>query len=54
MSDWKPKSVWDELLETLLGPADDRGERSFDPNLVLHMLLTAPLLMGLLMMVKRT
>ena len=53
MSDWNPKRLWDELVETLLGDAEDREQRSLDPNLAFHLLFAAPLLMGLLLMVKR-
>ncbi len=60
MSDWNPKSLWDELVRALRGwPRDERGkrgkrdEKSADPTLMFHLLLTAPLLLGLLLMARR-
>ena len=53
MSHWDPKSLWDELKRTLQGPSDDDEEQSTDPTLLFHMLLTAPILIGLLAMVRK-
>lgn len=54
MSNWNPKRLWEELVETLLGSDDERDERSFDPNLAFHLMFIAPLLMGLLLLARRT
>ncbi|HYC34983.1 MAG TPA: hypothetical protein VEC19_01070 [Usitatibacter sp.] len=55
MKVWDPKIIWDELKRALLGmPEDDeQGEPAADPTLVFHMLFTAPLLLGLLLMARR-
>ena len=57
MKDWNPKALWDELVRTLSGTEDDDrksdGEQSSDPTLLFHLMFTAPLLLGLLMMAKR-
>lgn len=53
MSHWNPKSLWDEFIKTLTGTDEERRDRSVDPSLLFHMMFTAPLLLGLLLMVKR-
>lgn len=55
MRDWNPKSLWDELRRTLQGWIDEEDEeQSADPTLLFHLLFTAPLIIGILVMVKRT
>lgn len=55
MSDWNPKGLWDELVRTLLGQGDERDEpdRSADPTLLFHLMLTVPVVLGLLLMARR-
>ena len=54
MSDWNPKSLWDELRKALQGPGeDDDDEQSSDPTLLFHMMVTAPLLLALIAMARR-
>ena len=57
MKDWNLKAVWDEIKRTLGSPdeADDDSsdEQSSDPTLLFHLMFTAPLLLGLLMMARR-
>jgi len=53
MSHWNPKAIWDELLRTLRGADEDRDDQAADPNLLFHLLFTAPLLLSLLAMAKR-
>ena len=54
MGDWK--GLWDELrrtIETWIGDADD-DERSSDPTLLMHLLFTAPVVIALLALARRT
>jgi hypothetical protein len=53
MSDWNPKGLWDELKRTFQGASDDDEEQSGDPTLLYHMMFTAPLLIGLLAMIRK-
>lgn len=54
MRDWKPKTLWDELRRALQGwMEEDEKERSVDPTLMFHLTFTAPLVLGILVMVKR-
>ena len=53
MSDWNPKSLWDELKRTFARDESDDEEQSSDPTLLFHMMFTAPLLLGVLAMVRR-
>ena len=53
MRNWDPKSLWEELRRTLQGWTHDDEEQSSDPTLLFHLMLTAPLLIGILAMVKR-
>ena len=53
MSHWNPKSLWDELKRTFAREDPDDEEQSGDPTLLFHMMLTAPLLIGILAMVRR-
>ena len=57
MSDWKPKSLWDELLEAVMGRRDDDDEddeQARDPSLMVHLMYTAPVLIALFAMMKRS
>ena len=56
MKDWNLKAVWDEIKRTLgSGERDDDSseDQSSDPTLLFHLMFTAPLLLGLLMMARR-
>ena len=53
MGDWNPKGLWDELKRTFQSASDDDDEQSGDPTLLFHMMLTAPLLIGLLAMIRK-
>jgi hypothetical protein len=53
MSHWDPKSLWDELKRTFQSSSDDDEEQSTDPTLLFHMMFTAPILIGLLAMVRK-
>lgn len=53
MSNWNPKGLWDELKRTFGGASDDDEEQSSDPTLLFHLMFTAPLLIGILAMVRR-
>jgi hypothetical protein len=53
MSNWNPKSLWDELKRTFEGWTNDDEEQSSDPTLLFHLMFTAPLLIGLLTMLRK-
>jgi hypothetical protein len=56
MSQWNPKSLWDELLRAFHGWIDDdeeEGEQAQDPNIMFHLVFTAPLLLGLFALMTR-
>lgn len=54
MSDRNPRSLWDELLRALRGSRDqDEDRASVDPNLLFHLLVTVPMIIGLLAMARR-
>ena len=55
MKDWDLKALWAELKRTLGGEPDDdgEGEQSSDPTLLYHLMFTAPLLLGLLLAMRR-
>ena len=53
MSDWNPKSLWDELKRTFGGRDEDDDEQSSDPTLLFHLMFIAPLLIGVLAMIRR-
>jgi hypothetical protein len=53
MSDWNPKSFWDELKRTFQGWTEDDEEQSSDPTLLFHLMFTAPLLIGVLAMIRK-
>ena len=51
MRDWKPKSLWDELLRAFHGwMYGEDDEQAQDPSFVFHLLFTAPLLLGIFAM----
>lgn len=51
MSDRKPKSLWDALVEAIRGWADDdEGEKARDPGAMVHLMYTAPILIALFAM----
>lgn len=46
--DWRPKSLWDELLRAFHGWMDEQDdEQTQDPALVFHLLFTVPLVLGI-------
>lgn len=52
-----PKRLWDELVASLRGwmgsDAEEDEEQASDPNLAFHLMFAAPLIIGLLVMVRR-
>ena len=52
MSQWDPKSLWDELVQAFRDWGEDE-EQAKDPSLAFHLLFTAPLLLALLALMKR-
>lgn len=52
MSDWNPKSLWDELVQTFKGWTDDDedDEQARDPGVMYHLMYTAPLLLAVFAM----
>ena len=57
MRDWKPKTLWDELVRTVHGwieREDEEGEQAQDPSWLFHLLFTAPLLLGLYAMARHS
>jgi hypothetical protein len=55
MKDRHPKTLWDQLrqaLDTWMGGEPEEGEE--DPTLLFHLCLTAPLLIGLVSMLRRS
>lgn len=57
MRDMDPKRLWDELVASLRGwmdsDAEEDEEQASDPNLMFHLMFAAPLIIGLLVMVRR-
>ena len=55
MRDWKPKSLWDELLRAFHGWMEEEhdDEQAGDPTLAFHLLFAAPLLLGIFAMMAR-
>lgn len=54
MRNWKPKSLWDELLRAFHGwmdEEDDDREQAQDPALLFHLFFTAPIVIGIFAMV---
>lgn len=57
MRDMDPKSLWDELVASLRGwmepDSEEDEEQASDPSLAFHLMFAAPLIIGLLVMVRR-
>ena len=53
MKSWDPKTLWDELRRALDDWMGEEPEQADDPSLFYHLCFTAPLVIGLLMMVRR-
>jgi hypothetical protein len=57
MADWNPKDLWDELrraIDDWMAPGEDQeGEQAGDPSLLFHLCFTAPLVIGVLAMLRR-
>lgn len=55
MKEWNPKSLWDELRKTFASWTGEDGEErnSIDVSLLLHLMLTVPLLVAMLTMARR-
>src|SRR5690349_1099070 len=57
MNGWNPKSLWRELRQRLDdwmdGDVEGDPEQADDPTLLYHLCFTAPLVLGLILMVRR-
>ncbi len=57
MKAWDPKVLWEEVKRALRGWSEDdeseSGEHSSDPTLLFHLMFTAPMVLGLLLMARR-
>jgi hypothetical protein len=53
MRDWSPRSLWHALRETVERWMDESDADDVDPALVFHLAFTAPLLLGLIAMLRR-
>jgi len=53
MKAWDPKSIWDELRKAFRSWTDDDERRTIDTSLLLHLMLTVPLLLAILAMARR-
>ena len=54
MSDRKPKSLWDELVEAFMGTSDDDDdEQARDPSLLVHLMYTAPIVIAVFALMRR-
>jgi hypothetical protein len=57
MADWNPKHLWDDLrraIDEWMVPEDDgEGEQADDGTLLFHLIFTAPLVIGVLTMLRR-
>lgn len=53
MRDWNPRAVWHELRDALKDWIEGRRDNVKDPSLLLHLALTAPLLIGLVALFRR-
>jgi hypothetical protein len=57
MAEWNPKQLWDELRRAIddwmVGDQDPEGEQADDPTLLFHLCFTAPLVIGVIAMLRR-
>jgi hypothetical protein len=57
MADWNPKHLWEDLRRAIddwmAGDEDGEGEQAGDPSLLFHLAFTAPLVLGVLAMLRR-
>jgi hypothetical protein len=57
MADWNPKHLWEDLRraidEWMVPDEDGEGEQADDPTLLFHLCFTAPLVIGVLAMLRR-
>jgi hypothetical protein len=58
MTDWNPKALWTELRRAIddwmAGEREGEGEQADDPTLLFHLCFTAPLVIGVLAMLRRS
>ena len=58
MADWNPKDFWNELRQAIddwmVGDrdSDGEGEQADDPTLLFHLCFTAPLVIGVIAMLR--
>jgi hypothetical protein len=52
MSEWDPKSLWDELRKAFQDWTHDDEGPSSDPSMLFHLMLTVPLLIALIAMAR--
>ena len=57
MADWNPKHLWEDLRRAIddwmARDEDGEGEQADDPSLLFHLAFTAPLVLGVLAMLRR-
>jgi hypothetical protein len=57
MPDWNPKHLWNELRrridDWMVRDEDGEGEQADDPTLLFHLCFTAPMVIGVLAMMRR-
>lgn len=54
MTNWHPKAIWHQVCEAVrewMGPQEE--EDAQDPNLLFHLAFVAPLLLGILALMRR-
>lgn len=54
MTNWNPKAMWHQLCEAVrewMSPEDE--DEVQDPNLLFHLAFVAPLLLGVIAMMRR-
>jgi hypothetical protein len=54
MSRWNPKAVWGRVRRTVESwMKDDEGAEASDPDFLFHLIVTTPILFGVLAVVRR-
>jgi hypothetical protein len=53
MRDQNPKGLWDQVVRRIKVWMDGDEDQASDPNLALHLIFIAPLLLGIIALVKR-
>lgn len=61
MDDWQPGRVWESVRRRVRewwgdddGGESQSGEDEADPNMLFHLSVTAPIVIGLLILMRRT